>query len=55
MLEKFASGQKYLPLNALADKKNQITIPTAVEYVNKQHKKQMGQNICGKFYTFYYL
>ena len=23
-----------------------------MEYINKQHKKQMGQNIWGKFYTF---
>ena len=27
LLENFASRQKYLPLNALADKKNQTTIP----------------------------
>ena len=52
--EKFSSRQKYLPLNALADKTNQITIPLWTILINNTRSKwaRITKENSTRFITF---
>lgn len=52
LLENFASRQKYLPLNAMADKKNQITIPLWNILINNTRSKWV--RISEENFTLFY-